>query len=130
MEKIYQIVSKLNFKSFCSEITQQSESSVIFKLKYSYHDNHVEEILCIQEVNGAVILSDNGSTFSNLDDIFELKEPDTRKNIIAVLKHFNIQPDDGNMFTCRIDLSKDMIPQILRFLQGIHFLYAMKLFYI
>ena len=129
MDEFLQIVSKLNFTSFCSNIAQQGELSVFFKLKHSYHGNRIEEVFCIKEADGVVMISDIGRTLANLDNIFELKEPDVRKNIMAILKQFRIEPDEGNALTCRIDLTKDMMPQIIRYLQGIHFLYGMKLFY-
>ena len=128
MEKFHNLLSELIFTSFCDSLTLQGESSVYFRLKNSCHSNPIEEVFRIYETDSSMILSDNGRTLANLDNIFELNEPDVIRNIIAILKQFNISKE-GNAFTYKIDPSKDAIPQIIHFLQGINFLYAMKLFY-
>jgi len=129
MEELHKIISEITFKSFCRDVTLQDESSLEFKLKHSYHGNRVEEIFCIQKIDSGLILSDKGSTLANLDDIFELSEPDVIKNIIAVLRQFSIQKE-GIAFTYKINSIKDITPQILHYMQDIHFLYGMKLFYV
>ena len=129
MEELHKTISELTFASFCSDILLHGESSVEFKLRHSFHGNRKEEVFCIQETYDGLLLSDKGSTLANLDNIFELSEPDVIKNITVVLKQSNMRRD-GCTFVCNVDPYKDMFPQILRFLQGIHFLYTMKLFYV
>ena len=53
---------------------------------------------------------------------------DVIKNLKTILAHFDIQKE-GNEFRSKIDISKEVPPQIMRFLQGVHFMYTMKLFY-
>ena len=75
-----------------------------------------------------MFVSDKGSTLANLDDIFELSEPEVIKNLKTILAHFDIRKE-GNEFQSRVEPSKEVPPQIMRFLQGIHFMYTMKIFY-
>jgi len=128
MEALCKAISELTFASFCSYISQQGENEIEFKLKHSFHGNRIEEVFGIMEIDGKLLLSDKGSTLANLDNIYELSEPDVIKNIMAVLKTYNMYPNN-NAFVFNIDPSQDVCPQIFHFLQGIHFLYAMKLFY-
>ena len=128
MEELHKTISELTFASFCSDISLHDDSSIEFKLKYRFHGNRKEDVFCIQKTGEGMLLSDKGSTLANLDNIFELSEPDVIRNIGTVLEELNMRSED-DAFVCNIDPSRDMFPQILRFLQGIHFLYTMILFY-
>jgi len=128
MNKICNDLSELTFADFCSEIILQNESRLDFKLKHRFHSNRHEEVFILLKTEDGLCVSDKGSTLANLDAIFELGEPNVIKNIATILKHFNIRKE-GNVFSCDVDSSKEIVPQILHFLQGIHFLYTMKLFY-
>ena len=132
MNELFRSSSAMTFASFCDDITQHDGSSFEFKLKHNFHrGNRIEKDFRIQEIDGILMLSDKGTTLANLNDIFELKEPAVIKNIVMILKEFNIQKEkEGGAFFYTVDPSKDTLPQILEFLQGIHFLYDMRLFYI
>ena len=129
MNELQKVISELTFAALCSDIKIPDETTVTFKVKHLFHKNRVEEYFCLHQTEDGLFLSDEGTTLANLDDVFELGEPDVIKNIVAILKKFDMGKS-GNAFLYKIDASKDVVPQILRFLQGIHFLYAMKLFYV
>ena len=128
INELHNIFKGLTFESFFYNITPHIKSSIDFKMIHNYHANDLEEVYSIQETSTGIILSDNGRTIANLEDIYEINELDVVSDIFAILRHFNMQKKN-NAFTCLIDTSKDVVPQILHFLQGIHFLYGMKLFY-
>ena len=128
MNELYKAISELAFASFCSEISLQDEKMLEFKIKYHFHSNRKEEIFALQKTEDCLLVSDKGSTLANLDDIFNLSEPDVIRNLVMISKQFNICKS-GNVFSSSIDLSKEVLPQIMHFLQGIHFMYTVKLFY-
>ena len=128
MNELYKAISELTFASFCSEITLQDETTLEFKIKYHFHSNRKGEIFAIQKTEDGLLVSDKGSTLANLDDIFNLSELEVIRNLVMISKQFNISKS-GNVLSSSVDLSKEVPPQIIRFLQGIHFMYTMKLFY-
>ena len=129
MRELCTAIKKITFASLCSWIKQNENGTIDFELKYSSRGNKKAEVYRIQEFDDNLIISDMGNTLAYLNEIFELSEPDVIKNIHRILRHYNIS-GVYNSFIYRIDPSKDAIPQISHFLRGIHFLYAMKLFYI
>ena len=129
MNDLHKTISEMKFSSLCSgDITMPDKETIAFKVKQSFHNNRIEEFFCLRQTEDGLFLSDEGTTLANLDNTFELGEPDVIKNIVSVLKKFDMVKV-GCMFVYRIDTKADVISQILRYLQGIHFLYAMKLFY-
>jgi hypothetical protein len=129
MDEFYRVISKLSLGSFCSDITQLDETSIEFKLRHSFHQNRKEEIFSLIKTEKGLMLSDNGSTFANLDDIFVLDDFDVMYTISKIKSQFKMRNDELKL-VCDIDISKELVPQIFYYLQGIHFLYAMKLFFI
>jgi len=121
-------VSQLTFSSLCSRIEQKEGIVIEFELKYRFHNSKHSEVFSIQALDDVRIVSDMGCTLANLSDIFELSEPDVSKNIKVVLSQFEIIDDDG-AFIYKFDATKSIIPQLLHYLSGIHFLYTMKIFY-
>ena len=80
--------------------------------------------------NSKFHLSDVGTTYAELDKIFELKEPDVMKNLLAILKQYGCgrQPDT-NEFT--IECTLDNLPEKMSYLiQAISFMLNMKIFYV
>jgi hypothetical protein len=128
MNEQYQAISELTFASFCSEITQQDETTLTFKIKHYFHDTLRAEVFVLRETEDGLFVSDKGNTLRNLDDIFNLDEPDVIKHIEMISEQFSICKTE-RILSRRVDPSKEVIPQIMRFLQGIHFMYTMKLFY-
>ncbi|MDR0437976.1 MAG: DUF1828 domain-containing protein [Bacteroidales bacterium] len=128
MNELYKAISELTFASFCSEITRQDDATLEFKIKHRFHGNRKEEVFVLQKTEDGLFVSDNGSTLANLDNTFNLSEPETVTNLMKISLQFNIRKT-GNEFRSGIDLSKEVSPQIIRFLQGIHFMYTMILFY-
>jgi hypothetical protein len=129
MEQLYNELSKINFLSFCEKVTYENESSLTFTPKQGFHDTQNKEIYEIKKTVNGYIITDNGITYSNLDHIFEVSEPDVIKNITTILHQTNIKWY-GKEFIYNINPNKKLHPQILSYLQGINFLYAMKVFYI
>ena len=128
MNELKTAVSALTFSSFCSRITQTEHGEIEFELKHKFHGNNKAEVFRIQRLDENVVISDMGSTLANLDDVFELSEPDVIKNIVSILRHYNMVKIGGS-FIYRLDPAKDIVPQIWHFICGIQFLYAMKIFY-
>ena len=80
--------------------------------------------------NGAFYLSDNGTTYAELDKIFELKEPDVIKNLIAILRQYNCRPQQNtNAFIIDCTL-QDIHIKMSYLIQAISFMLNMKIFYI
>jgi len=128
MEQLYNEFSKINLLSLCENVSKVNENSLFFTPKQGFHDNHNTEIYEIRKSVNGYVITDNGITYSNLDYIFELSEPDVIKNIASILHQTNIKWY-GKEFIYEINPNEKLYPQILSYLQGINFLYAMKIFY-
>jgi hypothetical protein len=133
MEQLYSELSEnFCFSSLCEEITYSDDGCLTFVPKQGFHknpNNPNKEIYEIKKSHNGYIITDNGITYSNLDHIFELNEPDVIKNITTILRQTKIKWY-GNEFIYEINLNEKLYPQILYYLQGINFLYAMKVFYV
>ena len=79
---------------------------------------------------GKFYLSDEGSTYAELDKIFELKEPDVIKNLVAILKQYGCRKQPGtNAFV--IDCTpQDVHIKLSYLVQAISFMLNMKIFYV
>jgi len=128
MNELYKSILELTFASFCKDITQKDEATIEFRLKYRFHGNRKKEVFALHKTEDGLFVSDKGSTLANLGDIFYLNDPDVIKNLKTVLAHFDIRKK-GNEFLSAVDVSNEVPPQIMRYLQGIHFMYTMKVFY-
>ena len=80
--------------------------------------------------NGTFYLSDEGTTYAELDKIFELKEPDVIKNLVAILKQYGCRKQQGsNAFI--IDCTpQDIHIKMSYLIQAISFMLNMKIFYV
>ena len=80
--------------------------------------------------NGKYHLSDGGTTYAELDQVFELAESDVIKNLVAILKQYGCRKQqDTTAFV--IDCSLDDIPEKMSYLiQAISFMLNMKIFYV
>jgi hypothetical protein len=92
-------------------------------------DGEKYKIYLISEC-GKFYLSDNGVTYSELDSIFELKEPDVIKNITAVLNQYKCRKhENSNAFiiecTCQ-----DITLKLGYLIQALSFMLNMKIFYV
>lgn len=86
------------------------------------------EIYLIVSNNGSFYLSDEGATLKELDQIFELSEPDVIKNLVAILKQYGCRKDGNNIV---IDCTPKNIHINLSYLiQAISFMLNMKIFYV
>jgi len=86
------------------------------------------EIYLIVANDGRFYLSDEGATLKELDQIFELSEPDVIKNLVAILKQYGCRKDGNNLF---IDCTPKNIHINLSYLiQAISFMLNMKIFYV
>ncbi|MDR0384286.1 MAG: DUF1828 domain-containing protein [Christensenellaceae bacterium] len=73
-------------------------------------------------------LSDEGATIAELDQIFELKEPDVIKNLVAILRQYGCRKQGNNMV---IECTPQNIHiQLSYLLQAISFMLNMKIFYV
>jgi hypothetical protein len=124
----FDVINKLSLDALFDDIKLIDEKTMEFKSKFNFHESKREEAYYIIETNGRLSLSDKGSTLSILDDIFMLEEPNVIKNIDAILNQYNIRKV-GSELSCELFPSICIATQVLRYLQGINFLLAMKLFY-
>jgi len=86
------------------------------------------EIYLIVAKNGTFYLSDEGATLKELDQIFELSEPDVIKNLVAILKQYGCRKEGNNIV---IDCTPKNIHINLSYLiQAISFMLNMKIFYV
>jgi len=129
LNELQKLLSKQMLSSICTEITMPNKNTITFKPKYTFHKNKHDELYMLQKTSGGLFMSDSGVTLANLDDVFELGEPDIIKNIVAILRQFGMAKTQ-NIFFTKIDPEKPIIPQMFYFIQGINFLYSMKIFYI
>lgn len=86
------------------------------------------EIYLIVANDGRFYLSDEGATLKELDQIFELSEPDVIKNLVAILKQYGCHKEGNNIV---IDCTPKNIHMNLSYLiQAISFMLNMKIFYV
>jgi len=124
-----QIVTELSFEKLFTDVKLCDDQLIEFRTKHNLHGNKRNEVYSIIEKDGELFLTDKGSTLAILDDIFELSEPDVIKNVNALLAQHNIQKQGEELV---YSLFHDICikTQILRYLQGINFLFAMRIFYV
>ena len=74
-----------------SNDTVEVSDSIIIKLQFpeKYLNNYKYEFALIRR-SGKILLSDQGKTIEQLDKIFELAEPDVVKNLVAILKRYEV----------------------------------------
>ena len=128
MQELFNAISNLTFASFCNRIVQKENGAVEFELKHKFFSNQKPEVFCTYKVDDNTIISDTSCTLKNLDDIFEMSEPDVIKNIITIMRDYDMFKIGASLIY-RIDPTKDSSSEIWRFLCGIHYLSAMKVFY-
>ena len=91
-------------------------------------DSGLYEIYLIVSNDGRFYLSDEGATLKELDQIFELSEPDVIKNLVAILKQYGCRKEGENIV---IDCTPKNIHINLSYLiQAISFMLNMKIFYV
>ncbi len=91
-------------------------------------DSGLYEIYLIVTNDGRFYLSDEGATLKELDQIFELSEPDVIKNLVAILKQYGCRKEGNNIV---IDCTPKNIHINLSYLiQAISFMLNMKIFYV
>ena len=87
------------------------------------------EIYLVAE-GGKFYLSDEGTTYAELDKIFELKEPDVIKNLVAILKQYGCRKQQGtNAFIIECT-AQDIHTKMSYLIQAISFMLNMKIFYV
>jgi hypothetical protein len=129
MENFHNIISQLSLSSLCERIKHcEEQHCTAFRLKHSFHDSDFAEDFYLSVIRGELFISDMGCTFANVNEVIELELPDTVKDIKKILKRYEILQESLTLFK-RLDQKKEVMPQIFRFLQGIHFIYTLKLFY-
>ena len=87
------------------------------------------EIYLVRDQSG-FYLSDEGTTYSELDKVFELKEPDVIKNLVAILKQYRCRKQvDTNAFTIECN-PEDIHIKMSYLIQALSFMLNMKIFYV
>ena len=86
------------------------------------------EIFLIKE-NDEYYLSDEGSTYKELDEIFKLDEPDVIKNLKAISEIFGCRKRKfSNAFTIECTI-ENMHIKLSYLIQALSFMLNMKIFY-
>lgn len=94
---------------------------------YKVDGGGMYEIFLISDEN-KLYLSDEGSTYEELDRIFELTEPDVIKNLVAILRRYGCKKIGKNMIMeCT---PNDIHIKISYFIQALSFMLDMKIFYV
>ena len=89
----------------------------------------IYEIFLITE-DDKFYLSDEGATYTTLEKIFELNEPDVIKNLVAILKQYGCRKhQSSNAFTIECT-PQDIHVKMSYLIQAISFMLNMKIFYI
>ncbi len=79
---------------------------------------------------GNFYLSDDGTTYAELNKIFELNEPDVIKNLVAILKQYGCRKhQSSNAFIIECTL-QDVHVKMSCLIQAISFMLNMKIFYV
>ena len=91
-------------------------------------DGGLYEIYLISVGNGIFYLSDEGTTITELDKIFELSEPDVIANLVKILKQYNCKKSGKNII---IECTpQDIHIKMSYLIQAISFMLNMKIFYV
>ena len=89
----------------------------------------VYEIYLVSEA-GKFYLSDEGKTYAELDKIFELKEPDVIKNLVAILKQYGCRKHPNSNAFIIETTPQDIHIKYSHLVQALSFMLNMKIFYI
>jgi len=136
------INDKSKNNSFLLLSTQNDSNEVISGeviANYFYpnlNDNEYEFVLVKKGED--IFLSDQGKTLTQLNKIFELSEPDVIKNLVAILKQYDVTKQE-NEFVIKInnwngntnkDENEDLNKGLLSLFSCVSFMLNMKIFYI
>ncbi|MCL2228895.1 MAG: DUF1828 domain-containing protein [Firmicutes bacterium] len=80
--------------------------------------------------NGKFYLSDEGATYAALDKIFEMKEPDVIKNLVAILKQYGCRKHPASNAFIVECTPQDIHIRLSHLVQAISFMLNMKIFYV
>ena len=79
---------------------------------------------------GKFYLSDEGTTYAELDKIFEMQEHDVIKNLVAIMKQYGVRKHQvSNAFTIECN-PRDIHIKLSYLIQALTFMINMKIFYI
>ena len=158
MSEILSTISEMSYVSLCCEMSTAGDGVLDFRFKHSFHGERIEPMFRILERDERIIITDKGSTFTNLNEYFRLDESVIIETISKILAQFNMEAYSRSMGTdymprevvnyfarylggclpyeCfvtevvyEIDINKRFRTQFWEYMQGINFLYTMKLFY-
>ena len=105
----------------------ETTHAVIFPM-YKLDTEMQYEINLISD-KGRFYLSDQGFTYKELDEIFEMNEPDVKKNIIGILKHFGCFKEKGSNAFFIECTPQDIDIKLSYLIQAMSLMQNMKIFY-
>lgn len=86
------------------------------------------EVYLVPNGVGGYVLSDEGSTWDELDRVFELAEPDVIKNLVAILRQYGCKKVGTAI---QIDCQPtDVHVKMSYLIQAMSFMLNMKIFYV
>jgi len=108
-----------------------------YQLPLKYDNGPLYEFALVCR-DGKYFLTDQGNTFEQLDKVFELKEPDVIKNLVAILKHFKVNKINDEFLIeitdwdndTNSEVSKGLAEAKYRLFACISFMERMKIFYV
>ena len=134
MKSIY---ARLTSASCLFEKVELTEGNEIAITTGCVYEDQTELVLYLVKRDDALILTDKGRTRAFMDKIFELKEPDVIKNIVAVADYYEISTRNkqlslviANMKVSFEDWEENFSEGYLKMVLCIGFLGAMKVFYV
>ena len=92
-------------------------------------NNNMYKIYLVNE-NGKFYLSDEEATWTALDKIFELKEPDVLKNLAAIMTQYGVIKHSSNNSFIIECTPQDIHIKLSHFVQALSFMLNMKIFYV
>jgi hypothetical protein len=110
-------------------VEQAAENKFAISFPMYKSDGGLYEIFLVAE-DDKFYLSDEGSTYAELDKIFELGEPDVIKNLVAILKQYGCRKrQDSNAFIIEC-MPEDVHIKLSFLIQALSFMLNMKIFYV
>jgi len=108
-----------------------------YQLPFKYTNGMFYEFVLVCR-DDRFFLTDKGKTYEQLDKIFELEEPDVIKNLVAILKRFNVNKIDNEFLIEIVDWNEDtnieenavLSEAIYRLFACVSFMENMSIFYV
>ena len=107
---------------------ENNKYAIVFPM-YRFYQGGMYEIYLVKD-GDKIFLTDEGSTYAELDKVFEMTEPDVIKNLVAIMKQYEIRKHPlSNAFTLECT-PQNVHFKLSYFIQALSFMLNMRIFYI